>query len=371
MKHVLSKSATRLAVAAAAVALALTGCSGITEPTQTPPPGGSPGATAEGVAGATVAFLMPDTGSTRYELHDRPGFETRLKELCPDCTPLYNNADGSADKQQQQFNSAIAQGAKVIVLDPVDSAAAASLVHNAQSQGVKVIAYDRPIPDVTVDFYVSFDNVAIGKMIAGHLVEHLKASEIPAESGILIVNGSPTDAAAGLISDGVHSAVDSSGIPVLGEYDTIEWKPENAQKWVAGQLSIFGDKVIGVAAANDGTAGGTIAAFKAAGIAVPPVTGNDATVAGLQLIIAGDQFNTISKPAEIVGGAAAEVAVDLLQGKAPETTGDLFGSPSRLYEPMLITQENLKAEIVDAGITPASELCIDAYVEACTKLGIQ
>jgi D-xylose transport system substrate-binding protein len=59
--------------------------------------------------GSAVAFLMPDTGSTRYELHDRPGFEKRLKELCPDCTPLYNNADGSADKQQQQFNSAVAQ----------------------------------------------------------------------------------------------------------------------------------------------------------------------------------------------------------------------------------------------------------------------
>ena len=95
---------------------------------------------------AKVAFLMPDTGSTRYELHDRPGFEKRLKELCPGCQPLYNNADGSADKQQQQFNSALVQGAKVIVLDPVDSAAAASLVNAAHAKGVKVIAYDRPIP---------------------------------------------------------------------------------------------------------------------------------------------------------------------------------------------------------------------------------
>src|SRR5258707_11104300 len=88
-----------------------------------------------GGSGGTVAFLMPDTGSTRYDLHDRPGFEKRLGELCSDCKPLYNNADGSADKQQQQFNSAVAQGAKVIVLDPVDSAAAASLVNSAKGQG--------------------------------------------------------------------------------------------------------------------------------------------------------------------------------------------------------------------------------------------
>ncbi|WP_242525874.1 sugar ABC transporter substrate-binding protein [Phycicoccus sp. DTK01] len=321
--------------------------------------------------GAKVAFLMPDTGSTRYELHDRPGFEKRLKELCPSCQPLYNNADGSADKQQQQFNSALAQGAKVVVLDPVDSAAAASLVNAAHSKGVKVIAYDRPIPDIKVDFYVSFDNEKIGNAIATSLLEKIKQDPVPSGSGLLVVNGSPTDAAAGLIKKGVHSAVDSSGIPILAEYDTIEWKPENAQKFVSGQISRFGDKIIGVVAANDGTAGGSIAAFKAAGVNPnPPVSGNDATVAGLQLIIAGDQYNTISKPSEIVGGAAAEVAVKLLNNEAPETTGDLFGSPSKLYDPTLVTAENLKAEIVDKQITPASELCTSEYAAACQKLGI-
>ncbi len=109
--------------------------------------GGSSGGGGGGSDATKVAFLMPDTGSTRYELHDRPGFEKKLKELCDSCTPLYNNADGSADKQQQQFNSALAQGAKVVVIDPVDSSAAVSLVNAAHAKGVKVIAYDRPIPD--------------------------------------------------------------------------------------------------------------------------------------------------------------------------------------------------------------------------------
>ena len=324
-----------------------------------------------GGSGDKVAFLMPDTGSTRYELHDRPGFEKKLKELCSSCTPLYNNADGSADKQQQQFNSALAQGAKVIVLDPVDSAAAVSLVNAAHAKGAKVIAYDRPIPDAKVDFYVSFDNQEIGKQIATSLIEKVKANPVPAGAGILIVNGSPTDAAAGLIKKGIHEGVDNSGVPVLAEYDTIEWKPENAQKWVSGQLSRFGKKVVGVVAANDGTAGGTIAAFKAAGINPnPPVSGNDATVAGLQLVIAGDQTNTISKPSEIVGGAAAEVAAKLLDGKKPDTTDELFGSPSKLYTPTLVTQENLKAEIIDKKINTPAELCTSAYAAACKKLGI-
>ncbi len=322
-------------------------------------------------SGAKIAFLMPDTGSTRYELHDRPGFEKRLKELCADCTPLYNNADASADKQQQQFNSALAQGAKAVVLDPVDSAAAVTMVNAAHAKGVKVIAYDRPIPKAEVDFYVSFDNQEIGKQISTSLLEKVKSGDVPDGSGILIVNGSPTDAAAGLIKKGIHEGVDASGIKVLAEYDTIEWKPENAQKWVAGQISRFGDKIVGVVAANDGTAGGTIAAFKAAGTdPLPPVSGNDATVAGLQLIIAGDQYNTINKPSEIVGGAAAEVADALVKGEKPEPTDTLFGSPTKLFTPTLVTQENLKAEIIDKKINTPSELCTKAYAAGCKKLGI-
>ena len=98
-------------------------------------------------ASGTVAFLMPDQASTRYEEHDFPGFKAEMEKLCPDCTVIYQNANADASLQQQQFNSVLTQGAKVVVLDPVDSAAAASLVKLAQSQGVKVIAYDRPIPD--------------------------------------------------------------------------------------------------------------------------------------------------------------------------------------------------------------------------------
>jgi D-xylose transport system substrate-binding protein len=325
-----------------------------------------------GGSGSTkVAFLMPDTGSTRYELHDRPGFEKKLKELCDTCSPLYNNADGDANKQQQQFNSALAQGAKVLVLDPVDSAAAVTLVNAAHAKGAKVIAYDRPIPKAKVDFYVSFDNEAIGKQIATSLVQKVKSNPIPSGSGILIVNGSPTDAAAGLIKKGIHEGVDNSGVTVLGEYDTIEWKPENAQKWVAGQISRYGKKIVGVVAANDGTAGGAIAAFKAAGMNPnPPVSGNDATVAGLQLIIAGDQFNTINKPSEIVGGAAAEVAAKLIKGDKPDASDELFGSPTKLYDPTLVTSENLKAEIIDKKINTPAELCTKEYAAACTKLGI-
>ena len=220
---------------------------------------------------------MPDEGSTRYEEHDRPGFVAEMKKLCAGCTVLYQNADGDASKQQQQFNSVISQGAKAIVIDPVDSTAAASLVKQAQSQGVKVIAYDRPIPSAKADYYVSFNNEQIGKTIAESLVKDLKAKHVsPSAGGVLEVNGSPTDAAAGLIKKGIHEGLAGSGFTTLAEYDTPNWEPAKAQQWVGGQVSRFGKKIVGVVAANDGTGGAAIAALKAAGVnPVPPVTGND------------------------------------------------------------------------------------------------
>jgi D-xylose transport system substrate-binding protein len=225
---------------------------------------------------ATVAFLMPDQGSTRYEDHDAPGFLAEMKKLCAACKVIYQNADNDATKQQQQFNSAISQGAKVIVLDAVDTAAAASWVKGAQGQGVKVVAYDRPIPSARADFYVSFNNEGIGKAIADSLVAHLKENKVVAGpgTGLLQINGSPTDAAAGLIKKGIHTSLDTSGYPILAEYDTPDWAPSKAQSWASGQISRFGNKILGVVAANDGTGGGAVAAFKAAGVSpVPPVSG--------------------------------------------------------------------------------------------------
>jgi len=320
---------------------------------------------------ATVAFLMPDQASTRYEEHDYPGFKAEMEKLCASCTVIYQNANADASLQQQQFNSVIAQGAKVIVLDPVDSAAAAGLVEIAHSQGVKVVAYDRPIPDKPADYYVSFDNEGIGYAISKSLVDHMKANGVEDGAGVLQVNGSPTDAAAGLIRDGIHRGLKESGFETLAEFDTPEWAPPKAQEWAAGQITRFGDKIRGVVAANDGTGGGVVAAFKAAGVQpVPPVTGNDATIAALQLIIAGDQYNTISKPSEIVAAAAAKIAVQFVKGETPEAKTTLYDTPSELFVPAVVTSENIKAEIFDKGIQTAEQVCTGEYAEACKKLGI-
>ena len=237
--------------------------------------------------------------------------------------------------------------------------------------GMKVIAYDRPVPNKPADFYVSFDNEGIGYAIAKSLTDHLKESGVPQDAGVLQINGSPTDAAAGLIRDGIHRGLKESGYKTLAEFDTPEWAPPKAQEWTAGQVTRFGDKIKGVVAANDGTGGGAIAAFKAAGVQpLPPVTGNDATIAALQLIIAGDQYNTISKPSEIVAAAAAKVAVDFIQGKKPQASTTLYNTPSQLFTPEVVTAKNIKAEIFDKKIQTWDQVCSGEYAAACQKLGI-
>jgi len=323
-----------------------------------------------GPAAGKIAFLMPDLASTRYEQQDSPLFTAKIKALCAECEVIYQNADSDPAKQQQQADSALAQGVKVLVLDAVDTKAAASIVNNAKSQKVPVVTYDRPITQTPADFYVSFDNQGIGKLISTSLVDGLKASG--AKGGVLIVNGSPTDDAAQLIKKGIHEGVDSSDYKVLAEFDTPQWDPQKAQDWASGQITQFGKDIVGVVAANDGTGGGTIAAFKAAGVKpTPPVTGNDAEIAAIQRIVAGDQYNTISKPIKIVAEAAATAAYGFLTGTAPTGETTLFDTPSQLFTPEVVTKENVKEVIFDGGIYKAAEVCTSDYADACAKLGIK
>ena len=232
-----------------------------------------------------------------------------------------------------------------------------------------MIAYDRPIPDVPADYYVSFDNEAIGALIAQSLVDKLKADG--AQGGVLQVNGSPTDAAAGLIKKGIHTAVDPSGLQLLAEFDTPDWEPSNAQDWVSGQITQFGPQIAGVVAANDGTGGGAIAAFKAAGVTpVPPVTGNDSELAAAQRIVAGDQYNTISKPIKIVAEAAATVAFSFVNGEKPAGKTTLFDTPTELFTPTVVTTENLKEVLVDSGELKVADMCTAEYAAACAQAGL-
>jgi len=325
---------------------------------------------------AKIGLLLPDSVTARYDSADRPYFEARIAELCPACQVLYGNADGDVAKQQQQAESMLTQGVRVLVLDPYDGVAAASIVALAKTRGVPVISYDRLIASPDLSYYISFDNELVGRLQAQALVDELKARGVdPDDGGILMVNGSPTDNNASQFKRGAHQIIDASGYEVLAEFDTPGWDPAKAQDWVSGQISQFGRRIIAVYAANDPTAGGAIASFKAAGVSpLPPVTGQDAELAGLQRILTGDQFMTVYKALRPEASLAAELAIDLVNGRT--TPGDVevtVGSaqiPSFLLEPVAVTRDNIGTVVIDDDFFTIEQLCTRDYAAACRAAGL-
>jgi D-xylose transport system substrate-binding protein len=267
-----------------------------------------------GGGGQKIALLLPESKTARYEAQDRPLFTRKLKQLCPDCELIYSNADQDASKQQAQAEAAITNGAGALVLDPVDSASASAIVARAAQSKVPVVSYDRLITNADIDYYVSFDNVRVGELQGRSLLDALGT---PSGKTIVMINGAPTDNNAKLFKRGAHSVLDPSGVKIAKEYDTPDWSPDKAQTEMEQAITAVGKgKFVGVYAANDGTAGGAIAAMKSAGIdpKTIPVTGQDAEVAGIQRILAGDQYVTIYKPLKPLAVKAAEWSVGLVQG---------------------------------------------------------
>ncbi len=327
-----------------------------------------------GDGGAVIALLLPETKTTRYETHDRPLFEAKVKDLCDDCEVLYFNADQDEKKQAQQLTSALDQGADVVVLDPVNGKTAAGMVDEAKDQEVPVVAYDRFIENA--DYYMSFDNETVGQMQAQALVDAMGD-----KGNILMLNGAPSDPNAAQFKAGAHSVLDGSGVKILAEYDNPDWSPDNAQQWTTDQINKFdAAKIQGVYAANDGQAGGVIAALTGGGVAedaLPPVVGQDAEIAALQRIIAGEQAMTIYKPIKIEAETAAEVAVALAQGdEAPASTetgvdqSDFEGVPSYIFTPIEVTADNIADTVVADGFYELADICTADYEAACTEAGV-
>ena len=143
----------------------------------------------DGGGSGSIALLLPESKTARYESQDRPNFERKAKELCADCEIIYSNADQDAAKQQQQAEAAITKGAKVLVLDPVDAASAGAIVNRAKQSQIPVISYDRLITDADIDYYISFDNEQVGKLQGESLVK--KLTDDGAKGSLIMINGAP------------------------------------------------------------------------------------------------------------------------------------------------------------------------------------
>ena len=282
--------------------------------------GSSSSSSSSDSGGGKIALLLPESKTTRYESQDKPLFEAKVKELCSGCEVLYSNADQDASKQQQQAEAAITNGAKVLVLDPVDADSAGAIVKRAQQSNIPVVSYDRLIGGgAKPDYYISFDNAAVGKLQGESLVKQLGGDAAKGKT-IVMINGSPTDSNAALFKKGAHSVLDNSGVKIGKEYDTPDWSPDQAQKEMDQAITALGKSNIdGVYAANDGTAGGAIAAMKSAGIDPTkiPSTGQDAELAGVQRVLIGEQGMTVYKAIKPEAEQAAQLAVSIAKGEDP------------------------------------------------------
>jgi D-xylose transport system substrate-binding protein len=336
--------------------------------------------TSSNAKGGKIAFLLPENQTARYENQDKPFFEAKVKELCPSCEVLYQNATQDAAKQQQQAEAVITQGAKVLVLDAVDVASAASIVNRAKQAKIPVVSYGRLVANAPLDYYVSIDPFKVGQQQAQVQLDALKKAG-KTKPRIVMINGSPTDSNAGPYKKGALDVYKKAGAKIVKSYDTPDWTPAKAQQEMEQAITGLGKNGFdAVYVANDGMAGGAIAAMKSSGVdpAKVFVTGQDAEVAGVQRIVKGDQLNTVYQPLKIIAGKSAEIAVPLAQGKpvpsgiATSKTDNGAGQvPSVLVPTLSVDKSNVNDTVVKDGFLKTSDICTPAYQSACKDAGLQ
>jgi len=328
-----------------------------------------------------VAVLLPDSASSaRWEQDDR----RFLSEAFDAAGVSYSivNAEGDASQQITQAEQAITNGAQVILLVNLDSGSGASIIDLARSNGVAVIDYDRlTIEGDGADFYVSFNNEAVGRLQGAGLVNAVAQQGIT-EPSVAVLNGSPTDNNATLFKNGYDSFVnpffEAGGWTEVDDQSVPNWDNQEALV-IFEQIQTAAGGCEGVdaaIAANDGLAGAVIAARENAGCDYIPVTGQDATVAGLQNILAGRQSMTVYKAIRAEAEAAAELAIALVNG---EDTSGLVNAevdngtnaiPSVLLTPVQVTASNIEETVIADGFRTVDEICTDDIVEFCEAAGL-
>ncbi|MFE2428572.1 sugar ABC transporter substrate-binding protein [Streptomyces sp. NPDC059373] len=323
----------------------------------------------------SIGLLLPDSVTARYEKFDKPYFEAKVAALCSDCTVQYANAGADAAKQAQQVSTMITKGVKVIVISAQDSAAIKSSIQSAVNKGIKVVAYDR-LAQGPVSAYVSFDNVKVGELQGQALLTAL-GSKATTKSKIVMIDGDSADPNAAQFKAGAHKALDGK-VNIAYEQSGL-WKDTIAAQKMSAAITQLGAKnIAGVYSANDGMAGGIATALKGAGISGIPLTGQDAELAGIQRIVAGTQSSTVYKAYKPEADTAAELAVNLLNGKSNSslttttlTSGSGDKVPSALLTPVSVTKANIADTVVKDKLWTVPEICTAAYAKACAAAGLK
>lgn len=322
-----------------------------------------------------IGVLLPDSTTARWETNDRPLLDAQIKELCGECTVEHANAKGEVAIQQAQMDSMIADGVDAILLVAVDARSMRPVVAKADEAGIPVIAYDR-LAEGPVSGYASFDGEQVGRLQGRALLEAM--ADTGPGGRIVMMNGDPTDPNSVSFKKGAMSVLEGK-VQISKAYDTRQWRTEIAHMNMSGAISALGaGNIDGVYAANDGLAAGSIAALKANKVApLPPITGQDAELAALRRIVAGEQYMTVYKPFEPEASAGAALAVAAARGEsldrvAEDTVRSSSGHtvPAVLLAPVAVTVDTIEDTLVRDGVYTVRQICTPQLADACARAGL-
>jgi len=339
--------------------------------------GGDSGASGSSDSGGDkgkVAVLLPDSkSSVRWETVDRPFLKKAFDDAGIESE--IQNAEGDKATQQQQAEQAITNGAKVLLLVNLDSGSGAAIAANAKSQDVKVIDYDRLTLNGDSDYYVSFDNEAVGKLQGEGLQTCLEGKDKPA---VAVLNGSPTDNNATLFKKGYDSVInphfDDGSWTEVADQAVPDWDNQKALTIFEQMLQKANNKIDGVLAANDGLGNAAISALKQRKLPQIPVTGQDATLQGIQNIVNGDQCMTVYKAIKKEADAAAKIAIALVNGETPEVSDTINNGqkdiPAQFEEPVAVTKDSIKDYIGEPDFPKQEDICAGKLAAKCKEIGL-
>jgi D-xylose transport system substrate-binding protein len=329
-------------------------------------------------AAGKVGIILPDTKSSQRWGTDDPKY---LKAAFDAAGIKYDlqNAQGDATQFQTIADGMVSEGVKVLIIVNLDSGSGKAVLDKAKAAGIATIDYDRLTLNGGANYYVSFDNVKVGQLQGQGLVDCLKAKNYT-KPVVAELNGSPTDNNATLFAQGYDSVLNplyADGTLTKGPNQSVpQW--DNAQGGtIFEQMLTANKKIQGVLAANDGLGNAVVQVLKKNNLnGQVPVTGQDATVQGLQNILAGDQCMTVYKAIKGEADAASQLAIALAKGQKPTTaTGTTkdpqsgASIPSVLLTPKAITQDSVKDVVADGFVTKDA-LCTGSYTALCTKFGV-
>lgn len=333
--------------------------------------------TAQAQTSIEIAVLLPDRASSARWEHDDRRF---LAEAFDKAGVSYSivNAEGDRQTQIAQVEQAITNGAKVLLFVNLDAGSGAAVVARAREAGLWVVDYDRLTPQGGgADYYVSFDSESVGRLQGEGLIAAVEAAQAAGTlvgiPQVAILNGSPTDNNARLFAQGYHAVLDplfeAGTWELVAEQDVPDW--DNQQALILfEQIQTNYPEIDAAVAANDGLAQAIIAARENADLPYIPLTGQDATVGGIQNVLAGRQSMTVYKPIRLEAEAAAALVVTLARGGDPSplinstTHNGARDIPTVLLNVMPITAENVETVIVD-GFRAWDEICVGEFAQYC------